>query len=105
MNVPAEKVFGLAAVHELAHGFAAGVQALADLIERCPIGWRVADQNQRLERFKTRQALGQFGLAVFARSVERCRTRIAETRHMVSAYLQRLLVKVSEAELCAECRD
>ena len=105
MDMAAEKSLGLMAVDKVADRPAAAVDAIPNAIERGIERRRVADQDQRVQLFKRRQARSEFVFTVLAGSLEGRGAGVAESRDMILANGQCLPVKVAEAELTAEARD
>ena len=105
MNVATEEVLGLIAVDEFADRSAARVHFVVHAIQIRIAGWSMADQHQGLQFRKRRQALSQFGFAIFSGRVERRGIGVTETGYVMRADTQRLAMKIVKGELLTEARD
>jgi len=105
VDVAAEEVFGLALLDEIAHRRGARVLALTDAVERCALGWRVADEDERIEFGKTLQPVGELSLRKLAGRVEGRRVGVAKAGHVPAADLEMALMQVVQAVARAHTGD
>src|SRR5260370_8183274 len=82
---------------KIANGLDSEMLAFARAIELGVSGRSVAYENPRIDAREFRKSLRQFVFAVFARGVERCRIRIAQTPFHIPIVLHRFPIKIVTA--------
>src|SRR5260370_1831027 len=105
MDMAAEEIFRLLGGDEIAHGGAAGVDVVVDLVEGGAVRRRVADHDDRLQAGEAVEAGGQLVFCVLAGRIERGRAGIAEAGDVVAAELHAPAVEIVEAVAGAEGGD
>ena len=102
MNVAAEEEPGLVFFDEFADRAAAGVHSIANLVQGSAVRGAVADQDQRLQTGEPLQTQRDFLLGEFPRRVEWRWAGISQSRDVITARFDTLLVKIVEAVSPAE---
>jgi len=97
VDVAAKKVLRLLLFDEVPDGAATEMLAGAGAIEISVFRRAMANQDERFEIRKGRQALGQFCFGIFAGRVERSRVGAAESGNVIAGERQRLAMQIVKA--------